>query len=47
MNTLQLMRKKAIAKRINKEVGYEGTPFKGDVLQDAGNVDLGLRSTKR
>ena len=35
MNTLQLMKKKhAIAKRINEEVGYEGTPFAGDVLQD-------------
>ena len=33
---------KAIAKRINAEVGYEGTPFASDVLQDAGNVDLGL-----
>ena len=38
---------KAIATRINKEVGYEGTPFAGDVLADAGNVDLGLRSAKR
>ena len=38
---------KAIAARINKEVGYEGTPFSGDVLQDAGNVDLGLRSAKK
>ena len=38
---------KAIALRINKEVGYEGTPFAGDVLQDAGNVDLGLRAAKR
>jgi hypothetical protein len=38
---------KAIANRINKEVGYEGTPFVGDVLQDAGNVDLGLRSAKK
>ena len=38
---------KAIAARINKEVGYEGTPFNGDVLQDAGNVDLGLRSAKK
>ena len=37
----------AIARRINKEVGYEGTPFVGDVLQDAGNVDLGLRSAKK
>ena len=38
---------KAIANRINKEVGYEGTPFVGDILGDAGNVDLGLRSAKR
>ena len=38
---------KAIATRLNKEVGYEGTPFSGDVLQDAGNVDLGLRSAKK
>ena len=38
---------RAIAARLNKEVGYEGTPFAGDVLQDAGNVDLGLRSAKR
>ncbi len=38
---------KAIATRINKEVGYEGTPFVGDVLGDAGNVDLGLRSAKK
>ena len=38
---------KAIAARINSEVGYEGTPFSGDVLQDAGNVDLGLRSAKK
>jgi hypothetical protein len=38
---------KAIAARINKEVGYEGTPFSGDVLQDAGNIDLGLRSTRK
>ena len=38
---------KAIASRLNKEVGYEGTPFSGDVLQDAGNVDLGLRSAKK
>jgi len=38
---------RAIASRINKEVGYEGTPFNGDVLADAGNVDLGLRTAKR
>ena len=38
---------RAIARRINKEVGYEGTPFQGDILSDAGNVDLGLRSAKR
>jgi len=38
---------KAIAARINKEVGYEGTPFAGDVLQDAGNVDLGMRTAKK
>ena len=38
---------KAIANRINAEVGYEGTPFNGDILADAGNVDLGLRSAKR
>ncbi len=38
---------RAIATRLNKEVGYEGTPFSGDVLQDAGNVDLGLRSTRK
>ena len=38
---------KAIANRINAEVGYEGTAFVGDVLQDAGNVDLGLRSAKK
>ena len=38
---------KGIAARLNKEVGYEGTPFSGDVLQDAGNVDLGLRSAKK
>ena len=38
---------KAIAARINKEVGYEGTPFSGDVLQDAGNVDLGLRKAQK
>ena len=37
----------AIATRINKEVGYEGTPFVGDVLQDAGNVDLGLRKAQK
>ena len=47
MNTLQLMKKEPIAKRINEEVGYEGTPFAGDVLQDAGNVDLGLRSMQK
>ena len=35
------------SRRINKEVGYEGT-CKVDVLSDEfGNVDLGLRSTKR
>jgi len=28
-------------------VRYEGTAFAGDVLQDAGNVDLGLRSAKK
>ena len=38
---------RAIAARLNKEVGYEGTPFAGDVLADAGNVDLGLRSAKK
>ena len=38
---------RAIAARLNKEVGYEGTPFAGDVLRDAGNVDLGLRSAKK
>jgi len=38
---------KAIAARINKEVGYEGTPFNGDVLGDAGNVDLGMRTAKK
>ena len=38
---------RAIAARLNKEVGYEGTHFAGDVLQDAGNVDLGLRSAKK
>jgi hypothetical protein len=37
----------AIARRINKEVGYEGTPFVGDVLADAGHVDLGMRSAKK
>jgi hypothetical protein len=37
----------AIARRINKEVGYEGTPFVGDILSDAGNVDLGLRAAKK
>ena len=36
-----------IASRINKEVGYEGTPFVGDMLADAGNTDLGLRSAKK
>ena len=36
---------RTITKRINEEVGYEDTPF-ADVLQDAGNVDLGLRSAK-
>ena len=38
---------KVIAARINKEVGYEGTPFNGDVLGDAGNVDLGMRTAKK
>ena len=38
---------KAIATRLNKEVGYEGTPFAGDVLADAGNVDLGMRTAKK
>ena len=38
---------KAIAARLNSEVGYNGTPFSGDVLQDAGNVDLGLRTAKK
>ena len=38
---------KAVAARINKEVGYEGTPFNGDVLSDAGNVDLGMRTAKK
>ena len=38
---------KLIAARINKEVGYEGTPFNGDVLGDAGNVDLGMRTAKK
>jgi len=37
----------ALAARINKEVGYEGTPFVGDVLADAGHVDLGMRSAKK
>ena len=37
----------AIARRINKEVGYEGTPFLGDRLADAGNVDLGMRSARK
>ena len=36
-----------IAAGLNKEVGYEGTPFAGDVLQEAGNLDLGLRSAKK
>jgi len=35
---------RAMARRINKEVGYEGTPFPGDVLASAGNCDLGLRA---
>ena len=47
MNTLQLMKKEQLQKESNAEVGYEGTPFVGDILGDAGNVDLGLRSAKR
>ena len=37
---------KAIANRINKEVGYEGTPFVGDILGD-GKCRLRSRSAKR
>ena len=37
----------AIARRINKEQNYEGTPFVGDTLADAGHTDLGLRSAKK
>ena len=36
-----------IARRINKEQNYEGTPFVGDTLADAGHTDLGLRSAKK
>lgn len=37
----------AIARRINKEQNYHGTPFVGDTLADAGHTDLGLRSAKK
>ena len=30
-----------------KEQNYEGTPFVGDTLADAGHTDLGLRSAKK
>ena len=50
MNISQLMRKELIdnPRRINKEVGYEGPHLPRTIsYQITGNVDLGLRSTKR
>ena len=44
MNISTTNEEKTITSRINKEVGYEGTPFQEMSYQDNGNVDLGPRS---